>query len=82
MKNRRLETYSQLSNLQDIEQEKIRLKRLIQKQEVIVEADWDDVYEFWSFIPKGAQLIKQFAIKIPKTLEFLKIGMDFLRKFK
>ena len=57
MKNKRQYKYSQLSNLQDIAAEKAKLKRLVKAQGSAVEADWDEVYRFWSFVPKVARTI-------------------------
>ena len=62
MKNKRLSKYSQLSNLQDIAAEKARLKKLVKAQGGMIEADWDEVYSFWSFVPKVARTVNYCAI--------------------
>lgn len=72
MENKRLKRYVQLSTLQDIENEKRRLRQLIAKQEQAVEADWSEVYALWSFVPKTARVVRAALREIPNYFGFVK----------
>ena len=78
MKNKRLSKYSQLSNLQDIASEKVKLKRLVKAQGSAVEADWDEVYSFWSFVPKVARTVTSVVSHIPRAFNILSFALDLL----
>lgn len=78
MKNKRLSKYSQLSNLQDIAAEKARLKKLVKAQGYAVESDWDEVYSFWSFVPKVARTVTSVVSHIPKAFNILSFAFDIL----
>lgn len=78
MKNRRLSKYSQLSNLQDIAAEKARLKKLLTVQGMAVESDWEEVYSFWSFIPKMARTVSSVARQVPRVFNVLSFVFDLM----
>ena len=78
MKNKRLSKYSQLSNLQDIAAEKARLKKLVKAQGGMIEADWDEVYSFWSFVPKVARTVTSVARQVPRVFNTLSFVVDLL----
>lgn len=78
MKNKRLPKYSQLSNLQDIASEKAKLKKLVKAQSGMIEADWDEVYNFWSFVPKVTRTITSVVSHIPRAFNVLSFVFDLL----
>ncbi len=78
MKNKRQSKYSQLSNLQDIASEKARLKRLIKAQGSAVEADWDEVYSFWSFVPKVARTVTSVVRQAPRVFNAVSFVFDLI----
>jgi len=78
MKNKRLPKYSRLSNLQDIAAEKARLKKLVNAQGDMIEADWDEVYSFWSFVPKVARTVTAVVSHIPRAFNVLSFVFDLL----
>lgn len=82
MINKRISQYSQLSNLQDIEREKKHLKQLIKFQGTKIEKDWDEIYDFWSFIPKITRSVNHFIKKIPLDLGILTFVLDLLFRKK
>lgn len=79
MINKRASSYHNISSLQDLEREKKHVQRLIQKQGVFVEKDWNEIYGFWSFVPKTSRFIKHFANNIPLNLNLLTFIIDLLR---
>ena len=76
--NNREKRYSQLSNLQEIQEEKARLKRLIRKQEKQMGEDWDEIYRFWSFVPKLGKTIKNAIQSVPMGLTVFNFLMDLV----
>ena len=78
MKNKRLPKYSRLSNLQDIAAEKARLKKLVKAQGGMIEADWDEVYSFWSFVPKVARTVTSVVSHIPRAFNILSFVFDLV----
>ncbi len=76
--NNREKRYSQLSNLQEIQEEKARLKRLIRKQEKQMGKDWDEIYRFWSFVPKLGKTIKNAIQSVPMGLTVFNFLMDLV----
>lgn len=76
--NNREKRYSQLSNLQEIQEEKARLKRLIRKQEKQMSEDWDEIYRFWSFVPKLGKTIKNAIQSVPMGLTVFNFLMDLV----
>ncbi|MBR4218361.1 MAG: hypothetical protein IKR71_04875 [Bacteroidales bacterium] len=76
--NSREKRYSQLSNLQEIKEEKARLKRLIRKQEKQMGEDWDEIYRFWSFVPKLGKTIKNAIQSVPMGLTVFNFLMDLV----
>ncbi|MBP5663799.1 MAG: hypothetical protein J6X16_05975 [Bacteroidales bacterium] len=82
MINKRVSSYHSISNLDELEREKQYVKQLIQKQGVSVEKDWDEIYGFWSFVPKTANFVSNFVSNIPINLNVLTFIFDILRKRK
>ena len=82
MINKRVSSYHNISNLDELEREKQYVKQLIQKQGVSVEKDWDEIYGFWSFVPKTANFVSNFVSNIPINLNVLTFIFDILRKRK
>ncbi len=82
MINKRVSSYHNISNLDELEREKQYVKQLIQKQGNSVEKDWDEIYGFWSFIPKTANFVSNFVTNIPINLNVLTFIFDILRKRK
>jgi hypothetical protein len=78
MMNSREKRYSQLSNLQEIQEEKARLKHLIKKQERLMGDDWDEIYRFWSFVPKLGKTIKNAIQSIPMGMTVFNFLMDIV----
>ncbi len=76
--NNREKRYSQLSNLQEIQEEKARLKRLIRKQEKQMSEDWNEIYRFWSFVPKLGKTIKNAIQSVPMGLTVFNFLMDLV----
>ena len=79
MINKRVSSYSSISILKDLEREKNYVKKLIEKS---VEKDWDEIYGFWSFVPKTGRFVKNFVSNIPINMNVLTIIFDILRKRK
>lgn len=82
MINKRVSSYHSISTLDELEREKKHVKRLIQKQGVSVEKDWNEIYGFWSFVPKTARFVTNFVSNIPINLNILTFIFDILRKRK
>jgi hypothetical protein len=82
MINKRVSSYSSISSLKDLEREKKYVKKLIEKQEKSVEKDWDEIYGFWSFVPKTGLFVKNFVSNIPINMNVLTFVFDILRKRK
>lgn len=82
MINKRVSSYHSISTLDELEREKKHVKRLIQKQGDSVEKDWNDIYGFWSFVPKTANFVTNFVSNIPINLNILTFIFDILRKRK
>lgn len=82
MINKRVSQYSQLSNLQDIEREKKHIKQLIKIQGTKIEKDWNEIYDFWSFIPKITRSANRLVKKIPLDLGILTFVLDLLFRKK
>ena len=82
MINQRVSSYHRISSLDDLEREKKYVKRLIQKQGDAVEKDWNEIYGFWSFVPKTARFVKNFVGNIPLNLNVLSFVFELLRKRK
>lgn len=82
MINKRVSSYHSISNLDELEREKQYVKQLIQKQGNSVEKDWDEIYGFWSFVPKTANFVSNFVSNIPINLNVLTFIFDILRKRK
>lgn len=82
MKNKRAARYAQISSLQEIEQEKKYLRQLIKKQGVKVEENWNEIYDFWSFIPKASRAVRGIISKIPVSFGFLSFIFDLLLRRK
>lgn len=82
MINKRVSQYYQLSSLQDIEREKKYVKQLIQNQEAKIENDWDEIYDFWSFIPKITRSVSRLVKKLPLDLGILTFVLDLLFRKK
>ena len=82
MINKRVSSYHNISNLNELEREKKYVKQLIQKQGDAVENDWNEIYGFWSFVPKTARFITNFISNIPINLNVLTFIFDILRKRK
>ena len=78
MKNKRLTKYSKLSNLQDIAAEKARLKKLVKAQGYAVESDWDEVYSFWSFVPKVARTVTSVVRHAPRVFNAVSFVFDLI----
>lgn len=78
MKNKRLTKYSKLSNLQDIAAEKARLKKLVKAQGYAVESDWDEVYSFWSFVPKVARTVTSVVRQAPRVFNAVSFVFDLI----
>lgn len=76
MKNKRLYKYSRLTNLQEIEEEKARLKKVIKKQGNLVENDWDEIYNFWSFVPKVTRSVTHAVKSIPFGVNVMNFVRD------
>ena len=82
MINKRVSSYHSISTLDELGREKKHVKRLIQKQGVSVEKDWNEIYSFWSFVPKTANFVTNFVSNIPINLNILTFIFDILRKRK
>lgn len=82
MINKRVSSYHSISNLDELEREKQYVRQLIQKQGNSVEKDWDEIYGFWSFVPKTANFVSNFVSNIPINLNVLTFIFDILRKRK
>lgn len=82
MINKRVSSYHSISSLEELEREKKYVKRLIQKQGDYVEKDWNEIYGFWSFVPKTAHFVTNFVSNIPINLNILTFIFDILRKKK
>lgn len=78
MINKRVSQYYQLSNLQDIEREKKYVKQLIKMQGTRIEKDWDEIYAFWSFIPKITRSVNHLVKKLPLNLGSVAFIFDLL----
>lgn len=63
----------------DIEKEEKYLKKRIKEQGESVESDWVEIYQFWSFIPKATNFIRQVVSKIPASLSILSFIFDLLK---
>lgn len=70
--------YSQLSSLQEIREEKKRLKKLIKKQEQTIENDWDEIYRFWSFVPKLGRTIKNAIQAYPLGMTLFNLLLNLI----
>lgn len=82
MKNKRIYKYSHLSNLQEIEEEKQRLKKVIKNQGKLVENDWDEIYSFWSFIPKVTRSVSHAVKSIPFGASIMNFVKDVVSSKK
>jgi len=82
MINKRVSTYNRISSLEDLEREKKYVKKLIEKQETSIGKDWDEIYGFWSFVPKTSRFVKNVVSNIPINFNVLSIIFDILRKRK
>lgn len=82
MINKRVSSYQSISNLDELEREKKYVKQLIQKQGDAVENDWNEIYGFWSFVPKTSRFVMNFISNIPINLNVLTFIFDILRKRK
>lgn len=81
MKNNRLSRYAFLRNLKDIEREKSLLKKKIHRQEEKIETNWNEIYEFWDFVPKLLKSATTFAKKIPSGFKIVSTLFDlFIKK--
>lgn len=82
MINQRVSSYHQISSLDELEHEKKHVQRLIQKQGDAIENDWNEIYGFWSFVPKITRFVKNFIGNIPVNLNVLTFIFELLRKRK
>jgi hypothetical protein len=82
MINKRVSTYNRISSIEDLEREKRYVKKLIDKQGTYMEKDWDEIYRFWSFVPKTSRIVKNIIGNIPVNFNVLSIIFDILRKRK
>lgn len=64
----------------EIEKEEKYLKQQISKQGKCVESDWDEIYQFWSFIPKATRFVRQVVGKIPVSLNILSFIFGLLKR--
>ena len=51
---------------------------MVKAQGSAVEADWDEVYSFWSFVPKVARTVTSVVSHIPKAFNILSFAFDIL----
>lgn len=82
MINKRAAFYSNISSLEDLEREKKYLKKLIKKQGNYVEKDWDEIYSFWSFIPKTGRFVKNTVSSLSSNFNIISFIFDLLWRKK
>lgn len=82
MINKRVSSYHLISSLDELEHEKKHVQRLIQKQGDAVENDWNEIYGFWSFVPKTTRFVKNIIGNIPISFNVLTFIFDILLKRK
>ena len=51
---------------------------MVKAQGNAVEADWDEVYSFWSFVPKVARTVTSVVSHIPRAFNILSFVFDLV----
>ena len=82
MINKRVSSDSSISSLKDLEREKKYVTKLIEKQEKAVEKDWDEIYGFWSFVPKTGLFVKNTVSNLSSKLSIVSFIVDLLWRKK
>ena len=80
MMNKNASNYNRISSLEELEHEKARVRLLLQKQGKTIEKDWNQIYSFWSFVPKTASFFKNLFNNLPVSLSIFSFLTDIFRK--